>query len=307
MRDGGYRKVESLFELSEMFPTEDACRDYLFARRWPNGFQCPRCGFGKYYPIRTRNLYECANCSYQASLTAGTVMEKTRTPLRAWLFLIYMIASQKTGVSVLSASKMLGISYDRAWLMASKIGKAMERRDEMYKLTGFVELDESYFGAKKKPGKRGRGASGKRPVMVGVNFDEHGPKHAFMKVIERIDTGIIKEIARENIETASRVKTDGLNVYRAGLTGYHHEKIVIKDPKASSKELPWVHILVANAKNMIRGVHHGVSPSHLQSYLSEFSWRFSRRRFSCELFDRLLCCLIDGEPVTYRSIVPAAA
>lgn len=307
MRDGGYRKVTSLFELHEMFPSEEACRGYLFARRWPRGFRCPRCGFSRHYTVRSRNLYECANCSYQASLTAGTIMEKTRTPLRAWFALIYLISSQKTGVSILSASEMLGISYRRAILMARKIRRAMEERDETYKLVGFVEMDESYFGARKVPGKRGRGAGGKRPVMVGVNFDEHGPRHAFMKVIEKIDTDTIRKTAGENIEPSSSVRTDGLNVYHAGLAGYHHEGIIIKDPKAASKELPWVHILVANAKNMIRGAHHGVSSRHLQSYLSEFCWRFSRRRFKGELFDRLLCCVLDGAPVTYRDIVPAAA
>jgi len=306
MRDGGYRKVGSLFELAEMFPTDDACREYLFARRWPSGFSCPRCGCRKYYRLRTRNLYECAGCSYQASVTAGTIMEKTRTPLRAWFFLIFMIASQKTGVSILSASRMLGISYYRASLMAGKIRKAMEIRDERYKLDGFIELDESYFGAHKS-GKRGRGAAGKRPVMVAVNLCESGPRYASMRVIEDVSGDTIKKTAKGIIEVGSSVKTDGLPSYHAGLSGYHHEKIVIKDPKAASKKLPWVHILVANAKNTLRGVHHGVSPRHLQSYLSEFCWLFSRRRFGGELFDRLLCCLVDGEPVTYQDMVLAAA
>jgi hypothetical protein len=113
----------------------------------------------------------------------------------------------------------------------------MGQRDASYTLAGFVEMDESYFGAKKS-GKRGRGAEGKRPVMVGVNFDEHGPKHAFMKVIERIDADTIGKTAGEKIEAGSHVKTDGLAAYHAGLAGYHHEEIIIKDPKTASKKPP---------------------------------------------------------------------
>jgi transposase-like protein len=295
MRDGGYQKCGSLLEFSERFQTEEACRRHLFQRRWPNGFACPRCGGVEYYHISKRDPYECRYCRHQSSITAGTVMDKTRTPLRIWFFLIFLMANQRTGLSVLGASRMLGIPYDRAWRICHKIRAAMGQRDASYTLAGFVEMDESYFGARKS-GKRGRGAEGKRPVMVGVNFDEHGPKHAFMKVIERIDADTIGKAAGEKIEAGSHVKTDGLPAYHAGLAGYHHEEIIIKDPKTASKKLPWVHILVANAKNTIRGAHHGVSPAYLQQYLSEFCWRFSRRWSGPELFDRLLYTCIVGSP-----------
>ena len=302
MRDGGYLKFSNFLEFTDRFRTEEECRSYLFSRRWPNGFACPRCGGREYYHITTRDLFECRYCRYQASLTAGTIMEKTQTPLRAWFFMIFMMANMKTGVSILGAARLIGISYKRAWLISHKIRSAMEERDARYKLAGLIEMDESYFGAKKS-GKRGRGASGKRPVMVGVSFCEGGPGYAFMKVIEGIDTDTIQKTAESNVEPHSGVKTDGLPAYRAGLSGYQHERVVIKDPKASSKELPWVHILVANAKNMIRGAHHGVSPKHLQSYLSEFSWRFSRRRFSGELFDRLLYTCITGTGLSWCQLV----
>lgn len=296
MRDAGYQKGGNLLEFSKRFQDEEACRRHLFNRRWPNGFACPRCGGVEYYHISTRDLYECRYCRHQASLTAGTVMEKTRTPLRVWFFLIFLMANQKTGMSVLGASRMLGIPYDRAWRICHKIREAMGQRDASYRLAGLIEMDDSYFGAKKS-GKRGRGSGGKRPVMVGVSFDENGPLHAFMKVIETVDGATIEKTAEENIEADSGVKTDGLPAYLAGLGGYHHESIVIKDPKTASRKLPWVHILIANAKNTIRGAHHGVSPTHLQAYLSEFCWRFSRRRFGPELFDRLLWTCIVASPV----------
>ena len=297
VREGGYQKCDNLMEFSKQFQDEEACRRHLFQRRWPNGFACPRCGGIEYYFISTRNLYECRYCRHQSSLTAGTVMEKTQTSLRVWFFLIFLMANQRTGLSVLGASRVLGIPYDRAWRICHKIRGAMEERDASYRLAGFMEMDESYFGAKKS-GKRGRGAEGTRPVMVGVSLNDGRPAHAFMKVVEKVDGDTIENTASERIESGSGVKTDGLPAYNAGLTGYHHEQVIIKDPKTASKKLPRVHILVANAKNTIRGAHHGVSPTYLQRYLSEFCWRFSRRRFGPELFDRLLWTCIIASPVS---------
>ena len=84
-----------------------------------------------------------------------------------------------------------------------------------------------------------------------------------------------------------------------------HEAVVLKDPINASKKLPWVHILIANVKGILRGVHHGVSPKHLQAYLSEFCWRFSRRRWEGELFDRLLFTAIQGNPLRWRELIGA--
>ncbi len=144
MRDGGYEKVEGLAQFMQLFPNEEACRDHLFRRRWPQGFICPRCGYTKCYPISSRDLYQCAACRYQASVTAGTVMEKTRTSLMAWFLLVFLMARSKTGLSVLGFSSLTGISYKRAWLMSHKVRAAMEERDSLYLLADTLEMDESY-------------------------------------------------------------------------------------------------------------------------------------------------------------------
>ncbi|MBU4218441.1 MAG: transposase [Actinobacteria bacterium] len=95
-------------------PDRGSCGRHLFRRRWPNGFACPRCGGIEYHLVFTRNLYECRYCRHQSSLTAGTVMDKTRTPLRVWFFWIFLMANQRTGLSVPGASRMLRIPHDRA-------------------------------------------------------------------------------------------------------------------------------------------------------------------------------------------------
>ncbi len=305
IRDGGYQRINNLFELLDRFPDEETCRSYLFSRRWPNGFACPRCGGVEHYRISTRYLYECAYCYYQASLTAGTVMEGTRTSLRAWFALIFLMANQRTGVSVLSASRVLGISYKRASPMARKIRKAMEDRDSLYALSGLVEMDESYFGSSESGGKHGRGAPGKRPVPISVSLNGEAPLHARMRVMEAVTADEITGAIGDGIVKGTRVPTDGYVSYPPALDGFKHEPRIVGSGQAASEKLPWVHILTSNVKAMIRGVHHGVSPRRLQAYLCEFCWRFSRRMFTGELFDRLLWSCIQAQPVTYRQLVAA--
>jgi len=161
------QKTLSLLQFQKKFGTEKACQKQLFRLRWPEGFKCPRCGHGKTYFHSTRHLYQCKSCGYQASLTAGTVFHKTRTPLTKWFWLIWLMGRQKSGISMLSMQRMLEIkTYKTVWTMGHKIRKALADRDAHYKLAGLIEMDDTYFGAP-KPGKRGRGAAGKAKVVVG--------------------------------------------------------------------------------------------------------------------------------------------
>jgi len=149
-------------EFQRRFATDDACRDCLYKIRWPEGPTHAKCGGRNFYRISARNIYEC-RCGQQASLTAGTIMHGSHTPLRKWLWAIYMAASDKRGVSALRLQKELGVSYPAAWLMLHKIRHGMGERDDQYLLSGIVETDETYVGGKKEGGKCGRGGRKKRP------------------------------------------------------------------------------------------------------------------------------------------------
>src|SRR3974390_399424 len=154
-----------LLEFQKKFRTEKACLKHLLQLRWPQGFRCPRCQHDRAYFHSTRHLYECQACSYQASLTAGTIFHKTRTPLRKWFWMIFLMGRQKSGASMLSLQRLLKIrDYKTVWTMGHKIRKAMADRDAAYQLAGLLEMDDTYFGAT-KPGKRGRGAAGKAKVV----------------------------------------------------------------------------------------------------------------------------------------------
>ena len=129
-----------------------------------------------------------------------------------------------------------------------------------------------------------------------------------MRVLEGVKAEQIKEAANQTINAGSSVRTDGLNSCRSGLSGFEHDRMVLGSGPAASEKLPWVHILIANVKGMLRGVHHGVSPDHLQPYLSEFCWRFSRRHCQGELFDRLLrACITGGAPLTRAQLVGSSS
>ena len=157
---------KTLAEFEERFSTEDACRSYLYALRWPDGFVCPRCGQRKAW-LMGNGLYWCSSCDYKVSVTAGTIFERTKKPLIDWFRVIWWVTGQKYGASAKGLQRMLGIgSYETAWTWLHKLRRAMVRQGRD-RLSGNIEVDEIFVGGEKHDGKRGRGASGKALVLYG--------------------------------------------------------------------------------------------------------------------------------------------
>jgi transposase-like protein len=146
-----------LLEFPKKFRIEKAWGRHLFQLRRPNGFRCPRRQHERACFPRTRQLYECQACSYQASLTAGTIFPKTRTPLRKWFWMIFLLGRQKSGVSMLSRQRVLRIrTYKTGWTMGHKIRQALAAPEASSQLAGLLEMEDTYFRAP-KPGKPGPG------------------------------------------------------------------------------------------------------------------------------------------------------
>lgn len=158
----------SLTQFLDWFGSDADCARYLARLRWPDGFSCPKCGHDKWWPSK-RYLYVCAACGRQTSLTSGTIFDGTRLPLLAWFRAAWMVSSSKSGVSAKELQRELGIGYHAAWLLLQKLRLAMVRpgRDED-KLSGDIEVDESYLGGPTPGGKRGRGAEGKVIIAIAV-------------------------------------------------------------------------------------------------------------------------------------------
>ena len=154
----------TIFEFEQWFPTEEACVNFLIKSRWPDGFICPRCGGREYWWKAPRKLLQCKSCGYQASPTAGTAMHRTKQPLKIWFHAAYLLSTLTPGISALQFQRQVGITnYETAFTMLHKLRSAMVRQGRD-KLSGLVEVDETYVGGPKE-GKTGRGAAGK--VIVG--------------------------------------------------------------------------------------------------------------------------------------------
>jgi transposase-like protein len=294
----------TLMEFMENFGTEEQCRTHLYGMRWPEGFVCPKCGaIDNPYNIKSHNRYQCKHCNHQTSVTAGTVMDKSRTPLTKWFLAIYLMGQDKRGCSALKLKRELGIAYDTAWTMSHKMRKAMSDRDADYLLSGTVDVDDSFFGAARIGSKRGRGTE-KTAVVFGVSFDRKGrPEYLKAKVVETVDGEIITAFAKENIEPGSRLRSDGLSSYRKlGKVGFVHEPQNF-DHKENPDHLKWLHVVVSNAKSFILGTYHGLDSKHLQSYLDEFSFRFSRRFWHNQLFNRILCSCTNSSKFTRYDLI----
>lgn len=294
------RESMTLFEFHQRFPTEIECAKHMFNLKWTNGFTCPKCKCQEYI-LYKGFLYRCRKCRYRASLTTDSIMHKTRTPVMVWFWAIFLVACDKRGHSALSISKELKVSYWVAWTMLQKIRRAMAEQDGQYKLGGIIELDDAYFGGTKEGGKRGRGTT-KSKVLVAVSTDEKKKyaRFAKMRLVQEFSKEIVNKFVSKNIEPGSKIQTDDLDIYNAvSNLGMKHEEYPIV---GGEKPLPWVHTIISNAKNYILGTYHGLASKHLQSYLDEFCYRFNRRFWEDQIFDRLLTACLNCESITYGQL-----
>ena len=302
-------------EFVKQFSTEEQCRDYLFQLRWPNGFECPRCS-GKEYRIIGDKLYWCVECKYQASVTAGTILQDTRSPLRTWFTAIWWITTQKYGASAEGLQQVLGLgSYETAWTWLHKIRKAMVRSDRK-KLSGVVEVDEAYIGGEEHGASTGRGTGNKVLIAIAVELAATGKaSKTGLKKLGRVRLAVIPDATKEslqsfildNIERGSEVITDGWFSY-ASLPdkGFKHTVYVQRKKKPDEEILPHVHLLISLLKRWLLGTHQGaVSDKHMQAYLEEYTFRFNRRNATKRglLFYRLLEGAVACDPLTYDDLV----
>jgi len=281
------QETMTMLEFMERFDTEEACRAYMYAKRWPEGFVCPKCGvMDEPFNIRSRNLYQCKHCTHQSSVTAGTVMDKSQTPLKKWFLAIYLMSKDKRGCSAMQLKRELKIAYDTAWTMSHKIRKAMGERDENYLLSGIVEMDEGFFGAPSEgEGKRGRGTD-KTPVVIGLSLVNGRPGFVKAQVLPAVDGDSICDFAENNIEKGASVASDGLHAYRKLRDkGYIHMPENF-DPGENPAHLKWLHIVISNLKDFLGGTYHGIGSRHMQAFLDEFCFRFNRRTWHSQLFGR---------------------
>lgn len=293
-----------MLEFEERFGSEAACREYLFSLRWPEGFRCPRCGHDQSW-ARSNGLFECRQCGFQTSVTAGTVFQDTKKPLRLWFRAMWHVTSQKYGANALGLQRTLGLgSYRTAWAWLQKLRRAMVRpgRD---RLSGIIEVDESYVGGQ-KPGKSGRGAYGKALVLIAAQVEGARVGRVRLGVIADASGASLEPAIQEAVEPAATIRTDGWPGYsRLGERGYTHE-VVRREATVGEDLLPHCHLIASLLKRWLLGMHQGaVSKEHLEYYLDEFTFRFNRRTSKSrgKLFYRLVQQAAAVDPVPISSMI----
>jgi transposase-like protein len=292
----------TLQELDKRFGNEEACRMYLAALRWPNGWACPRCGSRQGWYIR-RDRWRCIACRYEGSVTAGTIFQDSHLPLSTWFRAMWQVASQKNGVSALGLQRVLGLgSYKTAWAMLHKLRRAMVRpgRD---RLNGIVEVDETYWGAEEK-GVIGRLTHDKALIIVAAEEDGPGIGRIRLRRIPDLAKATLHGFIHQAVEPGSAVRTDGLRAY-LGLEGYVHDRRVQRQAAVGEHLLPRVHRVVSLLKRWLLGTHQGaVGYEHLDYYLDEFTFRFNRRTSASrgKIFYRLAQQAVQVEPTPFKAL-----
>jgi len=300
-------------EFLDWFASEEACLSYLEKLRWPDGFVCPACGVAEEPYRSSRARLMCRSCAHQGSVTAGTIFDKTRTPLRVWLAAAWYVTNQKLGVSALGLMRVLGLgSYETAWTMLHRFRRAMVR-PERELLKGEVEVDETYLAIsdRDKPLSSEGRKSKTSKILVAIAVEIHQPKGFGRIRLRRIDNDsdtCVVPFVKESIEPGARVRTDGSAAYRSlSKIGFEHNRQVMLGAESPAHiTMPGVHRVASLIKRWILGTHYGsVQPEHLDAYLDEFVFRFNRRTSKSRglLFYRLMQQAVVTAPVTYQSVI----
>lgn len=314
----------ALRDITRVFNDEAEAYKLLESIRWPTGPICPHCGsIDAHYiepkegPRKTRSgsetqrrVYRCHGCRKQFSVLVGTIFGDSHIPLGKWLMAFHLLCSGKNGVSAHELSRQLGITVKSAWFMAHRIRYAMDRPPLSDKLTGVVEVDETYFGGaaqfmhKTDRERRitGRGAVDKIPVVTLV---ARGGE-ARSRVMKRVTGENIGKVLHEHISPAAALMTDASTVYpEAGKAFKSHETVdhVVGEYVRGSAYTNTVEGYFSQLKRSVDGTHHHVTEQHLDRYLAEFDLRYSTRKMGDTERTVLMIRKTAGKRLTYQQPV----
>jgi transposase-like protein len=280
----------NLMDLAENFSTLEAGIRFLEAKLWPDGPVCPHCGvINEAFEIRSKStsknkarvgLWKCSPCRKTFRVTVGTIFEDSHIPLHKWMMAIHLMSASKKGMSAHQLHRMLGMTYKSAWFMAHRIRHAMDEKPTD-KLTGIVEIDETYVGGKVKGQGVKAGKDNKTPVVSLVQRD--GKARSF--VMEHVTAKNLRPIINEHVHGWAQVMTDDATVYPFVLKGQvaSHDVVCHSREEYSRKEdgknihTNTVEGFFSILKRGIIGTFHHVSKQHLDRYLSEFDFRYNSR------------------------------
>ena len=300
---------KDLREFQRQFATEAACQEYLAACRWPDGFVCPRCRHGRAYRLTATRRWQCVACRGQVSLTAGTVLHNTKTPLTVWFWAAYLAVTDKRGISALLLQRQLGLRrYETAWMLLHKLRRAMVNTARE-RLQGEVEIDDTWVGGE-QPGIRGsRQLKGRKAAIVLVAVEKRGnaSNRIRMAVIPDFKQTTMLAFVQQHVAPGSTIYTDGLKSY-GGLQAADVRHIARTQPtktalrRGTPSVVPLADRAIGNLQQWLTGTYHGVSKNQLPVYLDEFVFRHNRRRQPMAAFQTVLGLGTGRAPTPYKQI-----
>lgn len=276
------------------FPDEAACLEWLVNYLYPSGITCKRCQkITPHYPMKTRKSYACGVCGWHCHPTAGTIFEKSSTPLTSWFYAIYLMTATKAGIPAAQLQRQLGVTYKCAWRMLHKIREMMADDSQ---LSGEVEVDEAYIHAnvfKRSSAMQRYGLTGSRTGQVIFGMVERGG-HVIAHHVLGAGARVLMPEVEQHIAKGSTIYSDEawsyISLTKRGyrhFTTNHSQKEYVhpvnKNNYTQNIENFWSHL-----KRGIKGVYRNVSANHLQKYCNEFAWRYSNRKSECMFLDLML-------------------
>lgn len=291
-----------LVALIEQFPDDSACRATLEKLRWPDGVTCIRCGSKSIWDIEKRQQYQCKDCGYRFSVTAGTILNDSHLSLRKWFIATYLIVEAKKGISSRQLGRTLHVARKTEWYLSHRIREAMaQAMANGPLLTGTVEVDETYIGGKKRG--MGRGYVGNKTIIVGVK--QRGGQ-VRMQVKSDAKRTTLHGFIREHVSPdADAIYTDEWPAYKGiGDGNTRHETVnhraeewVRGDVHTNSIEGAW-----SLFNRALIGSYHQVQRKHLNAYLNEMEWRQNNRK-NPHLFRDTLKALLSAEALEYKVLI----
>lgn len=314
------RRYASLIEFQRRFPDEASCALFLLERRWPDGSACPECGETRSCLLKSRAYtYECVACGRQTSVTAGTIMHRTKLPLTTWFWAAHLMATHSNGMSAQQLMGQLGLgSYKTAWLLAQKLRRSMvdPNRDP---LEGVVEVDQTEMPFRADDDPDTPLKTGKIIVIGAVEVIDRAtgeaqrPRALGQKHLDTLSGRIrlaaipsnrathIHAFIKTNIALGATLLTDGHASY-AGISGYRHDPRVVGS-MAAHIPLKWIHRVFALLKRWSLGTYHGLRRQHIDTYLNEFVFRYNRRFYRHVSFETVLGLAAYRSPLSYWDII----
>ena len=296
-------------DFQRQFATDEACQDYLAAWRWPDGFACPRCRPPRGYRLVAHRRWQCAACRYQVSLTAGTILHNTKTPLTVWFWATYLTVTDKRGLSALLLQRQLGLRrYETAWMLLHKRRRAMVNTTRE-PLHGDIEIDDTWVGGPQAGVRGSRQLKGRKAAIVLVAVEKRAERsgRTRMAVVPDFKQTTRLAFVRQHVAPGSTIYTDGLKSF-TDLPAADVRHVARTQPirtalrRGVPSVVPLADRVIGNLQQWLIGTHHGVSKGQLQVYLDEFVFRHNRRRQPMAAFQTLLGLGTGRAPTPYRQI-----